>query len=82
MTTVLFNLKKQVWFLDLLFCFPFFLRVLLIKVKRLLIFYQFSVATTLVTLSSKEKHWPRPEISTPSFGLGIDPSMLEPGTGY
>jgi hypothetical protein len=31
-TTMFFSLKKQVCFLDLTLCFPFFLRVLLIKV--------------------------------------------------
>jgi hypothetical protein len=42
--------------------------------------YRFSAATTLVDLSGKEKDLLMPEASTSSFGLGIGPSMLEPGT--
>jgi hypothetical protein len=40
------------------------------------------VATTLVTLSGKEKCSVGPQSSAPSFGLGTDPMMLEPGMSY
>jgi hypothetical protein len=39
-----------------------------------------SVATTLVTLSGKEKDLLDQQSASPSFGLGVDPSVLEPGT--
>jgi hypothetical protein len=81
-TTMFFSLKKQVCFLDLPLCFPFFSRVLLIKDWRLLTLYHFSAATTLINLSRKEKDSLNPEASTSSFGLGIDPSMLEPDTRW
>jgi hypothetical protein len=38
------------------------------------------VATTLVTLSSKEKIMFGSEANIPSFGLGVGASTLEPGT--
>jgi hypothetical protein len=36
----------------------------------------------LVTLSGKEKDSLGPKANTSSFGLGIDSSMLEPGTRW
>jgi hypothetical protein len=52
------------------------------KSLLLSIFFCFLVATTLVTLSGKEKDPVDQQNASPSFGLGTNPSMLEHGTHY
>jgi hypothetical protein len=45
-------------------------------------FPYFSVATTLVTMSGKEKDPLEQQSASRSFGLNADPSDLEPGMHY